>query len=140
MKILQSLVFVLLLLFLISCTTQQTQPAVQSAPVQEATPPPTQPPVTPQPTPSQAPSQVQSPPASVTIENFAFSPETITIKPGTTITWTNQDVAAHTVKFADEQSGSLGQGSTFSKTFTAPGTYPYVCGIHSSMRGNVVVA
>ena len=81
--------------------------------------------------------------AAVTIQNFAFSPATITVKPGTTVTWTNQDSASHTIMSdgtpAAFSSGTLANGATYQFTFTSPGTYPYHCTIHPSMTGTVVV-
>ncbi len=79
--------------------------------------------------------------AQVTIKGFAFDPVTVTIKVGESVTWTNQDSADHTVT-ADNgefKSSSLGNGATFSFTFTKAGSYPYHCSIHSSMTGTVVV-
>jgi len=77
----------------------------------------------------------------VEIKDFAFSPETVTVKVGSAITWTNGDGFAHSVKSADGSfvSQDLQQGQTFTTTFTAPGTHPYVCGIHDSMTGTVLV-
>ena len=76
---------------------------------------------------------------AVSIANFAFAPASITVAPGTTVTWTNADSSAHTVKFADEESGKLSEGASYSKTFSQPGSYAYKCGIHSSMTGTVIV-
>jgi plastocyanin len=78
----------------------------------------------------------------VTIQNFAFSPQTITIAPGTTVVWTQKDSVAHTVTSdtgAWTDSGTLAQNKTFSVTFTKPGTYPYHCAIHPSMIAKVIV-
>jgi plastocyanin len=77
----------------------------------------------------------------VAIKDFAFSPETVMVKVGDAITWTNGDGFAHSVKSADGSfvSQDLQQGQTFTTTFTAPGTHAYVCGIHNSMTGTVVV-
>ena len=80
--------------------------------------------------------------AAVTIAGFAFAPATLTVKAGASVTWTNEDSATHTVKWEDGSpaSGSLTSGgSPYSRTFDAPGTFAYVCGIHSSMKGTVVV-
>ena len=75
------------------------------------------------------------------IEGFAFQPATLTVPPGTVVTWTNQDSAPHTVTSTDGKfdSGSLGQGQKFSFNFTEPGVYDYHCKIHPSMRGQVEV-
>lgn len=80
---------------------------------------------------------------SVSIQNFAFSPADITVKKGTTVTWTNKDSATHTVTETDSQkgpdSGNLASGKTYSFTFDALGTFKYHCAIHSSMVGTVTV-
>jgi len=77
---------------------------------------------------------------AIAIKDFAFAPGTATVAPGSTVTWTNGDGAAHTVTFDDGTgSGNLASGATFSRTFDAPGTYAYVCSIHSSMKGEIVV-
>jgi len=83
----------------------------------------------------------QGPVTAVAIKDFAFAPETVTVKVGSAITWTNGDDTAHSVKSADGSfvSQDLQQGQTFSMPFTAPGTHPYVCGIHNFMIGRVVV-
>lgn len=78
---------------------------------------------------------------SSTISNFSFQPKTITIKVGDTVTWKNNDSAAHTVT-ADNgsfDSGSIGRGGTYSRTFTQTGTYPYYCSLHPNMTGTVIV-
>jgi len=77
----------------------------------------------------------------VKIAGFAFAPASITVKVGTTVTWTNQDSAPHTVTADDGSftSGDLATGATFSQTFAKAGTYPYHCNFHSSMKGTVTV-
>ena len=77
----------------------------------------------------------------VTIQDFAFSPQMVTVKAGSAITWTNGDGTAHSVKSGDGSfvSQNLQQGQSYSATFATPGTFPYVCGIHSFMTGTVVV-
>jgi plastocyanin len=77
----------------------------------------------------------------VDIANFAFSPATLTVKVGTTVTWTNQDSAAHTVTSDTGlfDSGNMPQGKTFSYTFTTAGTYAYHCTYHAMMKATVVV-
>jgi plastocyanin len=78
--------------------------------------------------------------AKVSIANFAFSPATLTIKVGTKVTWTNNDVVAHTVTFTDvANSPVLNRGDNFSRTFTTVGTYSYICSIHPFMHGTLVV-
>ncbi len=76
----------------------------------------------------------------VTIKDFAFSPEVITIKVGDTVTWTEQDTVHHTVTAGGIwNSGDLGQGKTYSKTFDEAGTYSYICNYHPNMQGRVIV-
>ena len=77
----------------------------------------------------------------VFIQSFAFSPSTITVAAGTTITWTNKDAATHTVTSNSGifDSGSLGTDATYSHTFATAGTFPYHCKIHTSMTASVVV-
>jgi plastocyanin len=77
----------------------------------------------------------------VFIQGMSFTPATITVTAGTTITWTNKDGYAHTVTSDSKifDSGNLASGSTFSYTFATAGTYPYHCGIHTSMTATVVV-
>lgn len=72
-----------------------------------------------------------------------YSPATITVVIGTnnTVTWTNNDIAVHTVTANDKSfdSGDIAPGASFSFTFTTPGTYPYHCIYHSWMSGTVIV-
>lgn len=76
--------------------------------------------------------------------NFAFSPSTMSIKVGTTVTWTNGTSAPHTVTSdsGDPASfnGSLGSnGATFRFTFTTAGIYHYHCSIHPYMKATITV-
>jgi plastocyanin len=77
----------------------------------------------------------------VTIDNFAFAPATLTVKVGGTVTWTNRDEEPHTVAATDGSfhSPGMGTGATFSHTFPTAGKFDYVCSIHPSMHGTVVV-
>jgi plastocyanin len=81
---------------------------------------------------------------AIAIKNFEFSPATLTVKTGTTVSWTNADGASHTV-VSDAgapvafTSPSLATGSSFPFTFTEAGTYPYHCSIHPSMKGTIIV-
>jgi plastocyanin len=79
--------------------------------------------------------------AAVGIHDFSFDPQTITVKAGAAVAWTNGDPSPHSVKSADGSfvSQNLQTGQTYSTVFAAPGTFPYVCGIHSFMAGTVVV-
>jgi plastocyanin len=77
---------------------------------------------------------------AVTVVDFGFNPDAITVKVGTTVTWTNIGVT-HTVT-ADKglfDGGTFKSGETFSFTFAKGGTFTYHCAIHSSMRGTVRV-
>lgn len=80
---------------------------------------------------------------AVAIAEFAFMPSPVTVPPGGTVTWTNNDEASHSVSDASPmgtpESKSLNKGDTFSITYPKPGTYPYVCGIHNYMQGSVEV-
>ena len=78
----------------------------------------------------------------VEISGFKFGPAEAVVAVGTTVTWTNNDTFEHTVQAdgdAFPTSPTLGEGATYSFTFTEPGTYAYICGIHPQMRGTVVV-
>jgi amicyanin len=92
---------------------------------------------------TQAPSTTTAPAAAATkvsITNFAFDPAALTVKSGSTVTWTNNDVVAHTVTFTDvANSPILNRGNKFSRTFSQAGTYSYICSIHPFMHGTVVV-
>jgi len=78
---------------------------------------------------------------AVKIGNFTFGPQELKVKAGTTVTWTNEDSASHTVTFeGGPDSGSFGQGGTYERTFDAPGAFAYKCSIHPSMKGTVTVA
>lgn len=81
--------------------------------------------------------------AEVSIENFAFNPQTIEIAVGDTVTWTNNDSAQHTATQSPSgsgfQSGPLATGATFSQTFDTAGSYDYFCEFHSGMTGTIVV-
>ena len=77
----------------------------------------------------------------MTIADFTFTPPSITIKVGDTVTWTNNGPSAHTATADDGSfdSGNLAQGKTFSHTFQTAGTFSYHCTIHPFMKAEVVV-
>jgi plastocyanin len=80
---------------------------------------------------------------SANIQNTSF-PATISVKPGTKVTWTNKDSFEHTVTADSGQSETfdsknIAGGATFSMTFTKAGTFKYHCNIHPTMHGTVVV-
>jgi amicyanin len=80
----------------------------------------------------------------VSISNFTFSPASIKVKVGDTVTWTNHDSIGHTVT-ADSPSSdapasdTLVKGKSYSFTFTKAGTYTYHCEPHPYMKGTVTV-
>lgn len=77
----------------------------------------------------------------VSIANFAFEPAEITIAPGESVTWTNDDGAPHGLEYNDGAPGTdlLLPGASFSRRFDQPGTYDYNCSVHPYMTGHVVV-
>ncbi|GAC1474024.1 MAG: hypothetical protein PVSMB7_28640 [Chloroflexota bacterium] len=79
--------------------------------------------------------------ATVSIVNFHFQPAVLTIAAGTSVTWTNQDSAAHAIagNAGDFSSGTLNTGASYTFAFTRAGTYAYHCSIHPSMTGSIVV-
>lgn len=84
----------------------------------------------------------QSNSPTVTIANFAFTPQTITVKRGSTVIWTNEDSVGHTVT-SDTGNGLdsplLSKGQSYSKIFNATGTFSYHCTPHPNMKGIVIV-
>jgi plastocyanin len=80
---------------------------------------------------------------SVTIKNFAFRPASITVKVGSTVIWTNGDQAPHNVISQNSRgplrSATMKKGGTYKYTFRKTGRYAYLCTIHPSMTGTVVV-
>ncbi|HEU4918284.1 MAG TPA: cupredoxin domain-containing protein [Candidatus Limnocylindrales bacterium] len=81
-------------------------------------------------------------PASAEIEivDFAFGPATITVATGGRVTWTNRDGERHSILVDGAESPRLESGDTFGRTFASAGTFEYVCGLHPSMTGTIVVA
>ena|SRR5690242_984740 len=79
--------------------------------------------------------------SDVSIKNFAFTSNNISVTKGTTVKWTNNDGVTHTVTADDGSfdSGSLTNGASFSHTFSTAGTYTYHCSIHTTMTGTVTV-
>lgn len=79
----------------------------------------------------------------VTIDNFNFSPSTITVKKGSTVTWTNHDSVAHTVQETDGKDGPMSSNvatnQSYSFTYNTVGTFAYHCSIHPDMTGTVTV-
>jgi plastocyanin len=75
----------------------------------------------------------------VTIKNFSFGPSTLTVSPGSTVTWHNSD--GEPVVSADGlfRSAAIDTGESFSFKFTKAGTFKYVCTIHPRMVATVTV-
>jgi plastocyanin len=87
-------------------------------------------------------SSTSTPPANeVWMQNTAFNPTSITVTVNTTVKWTNKDGMTHTVTSDSSlfDSGNIGSGNTYTHQFTAAGTYPYRCTLHSGMTGKVIV-
>jgi plastocyanin len=73
-------------------------------------------------------------------KSYRFDPETIEVKAGSTVTWTNEDNFTHTVQVERQEDHEVGTGESFSVTFDEPGTYRYVCTLHrQDMDGEVIV-
>jgi plastocyanin len=78
--------------------------------------------------------------SKVTIDNFTFSPATLKVKVGDTVTWTNHDDIPHTVVSAGKfRSKAMDTDGTFSFTFTTAGEYKYFCSLHPHMTGAITV-
>ena len=80
--------------------------------------------------------------AAISIDNFTFTPPTLTVKAGTTVTWTNKDDIPHGIGSATNafaKSKALDTDDSYSFTFTTPGTYKYFCYLHPHMVGSIVV-
>lgn len=80
--------------------------------------------------------------ATVTIDNFAFSPTPLTVARGTIVTWENRDDIPHAIYFPalNLHSHALDTNDTFAHRFDQPGTFDYICSIHPHMRGRIVVS
>lgn len=76
---------------------------------------------------------------TVLIRDFKFEPATITLQKGETVTWINEDRAAHTATGNQFDRGKIIKGESFTYTFNEPGTYDYICTYHPDMKGQVLV-
>jgi len=99
-------------------------------------------------TPTTTPIELPGTGPTITIQNLAFTPATITVPRGTIVTWMNQDSVNHLI--VSDAQGSVAQGALFTSSslpkgagysfkFNNPGTFPYHCSIHPSMKGTVIV-
>jgi plastocyanin len=80
--------------------------------------------------------------ATIRVTDGKFEPRKIDIAVGGSVTWINDDVASHNVKFLEPStfnSGIIKPAATWTQTFTSAGTYDYYCDFHNSMKGSVVV-
>jgi len=78
----------------------------------------------------------------VTIKNFKFGPDNLSVAKGTTVTFTNNDTANHTATATGANAfdtGTLNQGATKTVTLDKPGTYSYMCSFHPFMHGTITV-
>jgi plastocyanin len=88
------------------------------------------------------PARAEGPESAISIDNFSFTPATLTVKAGTTVTWTNKDDIPHGIASSNnafKKSGALDTDDGYSFTFTTPGTYQYFCYLHPHMVGSIVV-
>lgn len=81
---------------------------------------------------------------SVAVKDFVFDAKTITVKKGATVTWTNEDEFDHSVHIDSldvigPNFGPMTMPTTYAYQFTEAGTFPYLCGVHNSMTGTVIV-
>ena len=86
--------------------------------------------------------QADSPMSTLSIHNFTFTPQTLTVKAGTTVTWINKDDIPHGIASSNtafKKSGALDTDDSYSFTLTTPGTYSYFCYLHPHMVGSIVV-
>jgi plastocyanin len=74
------------------------------------------------------------------VKSYRFDPKVIEIEAGDTVTWTNEDNFTHTVEVDGQEDHKVEQGESVEITFDKPGTYDYVCTLHSQdMDGTVIV-
>jgi amicyanin len=80
-------------------------------------------------------------PTRVVVDNFSFTPATVSVAVGTTVTWANRDDIPHNVVSTERafKSPVLDTDQTFSHTFAVAGTFKYYCSLHPRMTGQVVV-
>jgi amicyanin len=86
--------------------------------------------------------QTAAPASAVSIDNFTFTPPSLTVKAGTTVTWINKDDIPHGIASSNNaftKSKALDTDDSYSFTFTTPGTYQYFCYVHPHMTGTIVV-
>ena len=91
---------------------------------------------------SSALAQEEVPTAKVTVDNFAFTPASLTIKPGTKVTFVNHDDIPHSIVCValKMRSKALDTDQSFEFTFATEGSFDYFCGLHPHMKGKIIVA
>lgn len=75
----------------------------------------------------------------VQMKDFSFKPDALTVHPGDTVVFQNEDGVAHNVTGDSLKSGDIGPGKSWKYTFSKPGTYSYVCTYHPGMQGTITV-
>ena len=83
----------------------------------------------------------QSGNVGVSVADFSFTPASLTIAAGSTVTWKNDGQVTHTATAdgTEFDSGNLASGASFAHTFNTKGTFKYHCAIHASMTGTITV-
>ncbi len=130
MKKIYIVLLAIALIFIVGCSQQEVKPEQQAQTIQNAGGP------------DFAPQPSESSAVNIEINDFAFNPSTITLRRGTTVTWTNQDSAPHTVTSdsGDElNSDTLSEGQSYSHTFNQAGIFGYYCSIHPRMKATIVI-
>ena len=84
---------------------------------------------------------VKAQPMQIVVDNFTFTPATLTVSPNTIVKWVNKDDVPHVI--ASDQglfkSKALDTDDVYSYTFTKAGSYSYYCSIHPKMVGKIIV-
>ena len=85
--------------------------------------------------------EANAPAMEVQVDNFTFSPETLTVPLNSAVTWVNKDDIPHVIASNEGlfKSKALDSDQKFSYSFTKAGTYPYYCTLHPKMMGKIVV-
>ena len=88
-----------------------------------------------------APLRADQPAHVVTIRDYSYKPAELTVQTGEQVQFVNRDDDAHSVTATDGSFDSklLDTGKSWTYTFSAPGTYTYVCSVHPSMQGKIIV-
>lgn len=130
MKRIYTILLAIVLISIVGCSQQEVKPKQQTQIIQNSGGPD----FTPQPSESSA--------VNIEINDFAFNPSAITLKRGTTVTWTNKDSSPHTITSdsGDElNSDTLSEGQSYSHTFNQAGIFDYHCSIHPRMKSAIVI-